>query len=73
MSGISEIIECKKCGEDALMYYDWKPVELEIHECLNYKCGFKYFVEDGIGKSSYMTKDEIKQLRENLSMDEFLK
>ena len=60
MSGITESTECKKCGQTAWKYYDWKPVELEIHECMNYECGFQYFVEDGIDKSRYMTKEEIK-------------
>ncbi len=67
MSGITESTECKKCGQTAWKYYDWKPVELEIHECMNYECGFQYFVEDGIDKSRYMTKEEIKNLREVLS------
>ena len=67
MSGTSEFIECTKCGETAYMYYDWKPVELETHECLNYDCGFVYYIRDGIDHSCYMTKEEIKNLREVLS------
>ena len=70
MSGISEFIECTKCGETAYKYYDWKPHEFETHECMNYECGFQYFVEDGIDKSCYMTKEEIKECRELFCYEE---
>ena len=63
MSGEVTNVKCRKCGKFALGHFDWKPVQLEINECPHYECGFSYYNNDGVVKTFYQTKEEIKELR----------
>ena len=66
MSGHTGNTKCGKCGELAEFYVESPPVPCLIVSCTNYKCGFKYYFEDGKDISYYQEKSEIKELREIL-------
>tara|TARA_Y100000592_G_C5264773_1_gene219029 strand:- start:276 stop:485 length:210 start_codon:yes stop_codon:yes gene_type:complete len=69
MSGETFGVKCKECSEDAWAYRDWKPVQLEVNECPHYECGFMYYLEDGIDRSRFMSKEEILDLRKHLELE----
>lgn len=63
MSGFIEETKCVMCGGYALYMYDRKWGEVhEGTECQNYDCGFQHYIENGVVRTGYMSKQDIKEL-----------
>ena len=65
MSGYTGGTKCVMCGGYATYMYDKKWGEVnEGTECHNYDCGFQHYIENGVVRNDYMSKEDIKELRD---------